>query len=226
MNKQHSFLKLYEAGLSLYPKGFREAFAEQMLLTARDILDSAETKQEAANLAIRLAGDLLTTSIKENGKRLGEAMKRKPTNVSILQLSGSVKLGVQIFGVALITIAYVSNFIFTLQGFLKEDDMPHLALFWYIELATSLIPVAMILLTYTALRQSARLTLWSKIVWSYGIGLGCFIGYELLSMLNFKIVSEINIWWHPERTSLVIGIALLFALYYVVSRFVQRPIHR
>ena len=69
--KHQTFLKAYKTCLSLYPKVFRHRYAEQMYLTAEDLLADARTPAEVIHVAGWLVGDTGIGLVREHSKRLG-----------------------------------------------------------------------------------------------------------------------------------------------------------
>jgi hypothetical protein len=219
MNKQH-ILKLYKAALHLYPKDFRDTYAEQMQLTAQDLLADTSTKAEAARVYGQLLIDLLVAATKENGKQLGGTMKRQLRITTKKSALAALLLALQISGVLIMSYFYLLMILYAVS-YTAETMAPA-----YLGLITTTTPILCMPIAFYFLRRVPRFSAWTRIVWSYGVGAAGAVAYfffgSFFSSLQEQfypgLLSSIDntnilyIYWHDWLI-----VAAFFALFFVFA---------
>jgi hypothetical protein len=160
--------------LRLYPDTFQKTYAEQMLLTAEDVLQEAHTRSAVAKVAGRLVVDALVTMVKENSKQLGsKVMKRIQSARHKTKRALAVQV-LQLLGIAGMTYVSISFALINFNALRRINPES----FWgdgYIwrwsgELIAAAVPLLLVPLAFVMVYGIARLTLWQKVVWAYGLG--------------------------------------------------------
>lgn len=110
--KYQNFLRLYKACLQLYPGRFRRRYAEQMYLTAEDILRDAQGVGRFTRAA-QLAGDASLGLVREHSKQIGGAGMQKHSKTTWASAGMAVLIGLEIVAVPVLAFIgfepFVSN---------------------------------------------------------------------------------------------------------------------
>jgi len=228
MNKHQRILKLYAAGLRLYPKGFREAYGEQTLLTARDTLGTASTSIGKLRVGSHLIIDLLLAAVIENVRHAEENMAKPSQKTSGKSALAAALLGAQIVGIVALSYVYPAG---TLQVITAPRAIDTPAVVWYLDSVMPSVVFAVILaLTFVLLRRASRLSLWSKITWSYGLWLCGAVGYIMFGNAIDSVVSfyapngipgPVGVGLGLGYDQIVVALIFLTGFYLVVQRLVR-----
>ena len=196
MNKQR-MLRLYKAGLRLYPKKFRSAYAEQMYMTAQDLLADTSTRVETARIMGTLGIDLLVTALKENNKQLGGAIKKQVKITSKKSALAAITLALQISGVLIMSYLYLLTILYAFS-YAPQAPAPT-----YLSLITTTAPALLMPIAFFLLRKAAQLSVWSRIVWSYGLGAAGALCYFLFGTLLDSLRQQLypQLFTYPDSTN-------------------------
>lgn len=202
--KYQGFLQFYKICLQLYPAEFRDRYAEQMYLTAADMLQDGWGMHGVA----RLLGDTSTGLVTEHIKQIGENRMKKQLKAAAA-VSGAAWMGLKI--VAMLLMTYVSA-----QPFIGI----HVAMYrqpWVYSadsLLTGLLPLALTAITF-----------WLLGVWHLGrlnrlfssFAIGCV---SASAFYWFGGTAAMRLWfWLPWRSfgaTHVVYDAIMMCLYLAV----------
>jgi hypothetical protein len=217
MTVRSRIVRLYDLGLLLFPKEFRSAYKEQLLLTAEDMLNDADAKSNNFMLVARLFYDLFCNAIKEHFNQLKRASLMQKAVTRRNRYLSAALLGLQVFSVLIIAAFCISNVQFVAREFIFNKATYLSPGFAYATLAISVLPVVMIALAFLLLRRSARFSLWSSVVRACLIGVGGMVVYTLVNRLAVQVFWQFAPFWHPEYTDWLFAIAALISLYYLLK---------
>lgn len=75
--------RIYRLTLRLYPRAYRARYADEHLLTLKDMLDSEPTVSGKLRIWVRIAPDTLRSVILQNVMYMEEVMRDMPSNVKV-----------------------------------------------------------------------------------------------------------------------------------------------
>jgi hypothetical protein len=209
--KYQGFLQFYKICLQLYPAKFRGRYAEQMYLTAADMLQDGYGMPAIG----RLLGDTCVGIITEYTKQLGENRMKKQRKVTTT-MGDRAWLGVQI--VAMLLMAWVSAQPFINIPAVIRQQPP---IYSIDSLLMGLLPLALTGVAFWLL-GGLRLRRWTRAFSSFAIGCASAGAFYW-----FGSIAAMRLWWFlPWRTSfgtlhMAYDIATLFvylSLFYLVGR--------
>lgn len=211
-------LRLYKTSLRLYPKPFRDQYAEQMLITAEDILRHTHSKTGRMFAISRLLSDLLATAVQENSNQIGVIMKRQNQMVITVSMLSLVVLSLKIVAVAFLSFIWLATILGIFSSVLSSNVVDTFA-----EVIFPLMTLMMLPLALIALRR-ARISLLDKVVWSFGLGLCGAIAFIAIE----SIVRLITMHYYPQLMAhdviigLIVELVFLMTFYSGVSRSEKR----
>lgn len=214
--------RLYKAGLRLYPKKFRDAYGEQMFMTAQDMLADTQTRLDVVYVMGRLSVDLFFTLIKENSKALGGSMKKHAQRIRKEPKHVVALTGLQLTGVLFLSFMWLSYVWLVFNAIRHTGDSLMSDYFWSwgAQLIGDIVLIMPIPLAFLALYRVVGLSLWHKVTWSYSLGLLGTAGY----LVVIYIANSVSLHYTKQNHDYewLLGIVFMTGFYFLMSKLVKR----
>ena len=197
--KYHAFLQAYKACLGLFPGRVKQRHAEQMYLTAQDMLQDVQGAAGCVRI-VQLVGDLGHGLIHEHTKELGGANMNRQFKLTRQSAGNAALLGLQIVILPMLAFIGIRPLVSLVSALTARKYYYTLSIYTFGNILRQLLPLIMTGIAFRLLGKLG-LGLWNRVVCSLVVGLcSAYVFYSL----GMSIILQIWEVWPVLRGRLVL----------------------